>query len=227
MRREDGRARARVLVAVLVTAAGVSVAIDWPPLGPVAMPTTHHMPTRCSTPRNLDEAHQVLAQFLAPELVRELRVGSGSVGTTDAVGRELRNIWGLWNGSPLRTYLVSLGLRHPDEMSELIFVTFGRYLRTQPLRVEEEVKRLRAGASRPTPQCPPCIRGGVCATESVVDGLFGPGRGFLVTDCCCGFRPQILEGVVKTLANGEAVVYPSMASFVYDASCRNVFGIGS
>jgi hypothetical protein len=161
--------------------------------------------------------------------MRELKagVGHGSAGANDVVGRELRNIWGLWNGSPLRNHLLKLGLRHPEEMSELILVTFGRYLAGEPLRVGDEVTRLRAGTLRPTPQCPPCIHGGVCTTERVVDARFGRDRGFLVTDCCCGLRPQVLEAVVKTLPDGHVVVYPSMVSVLYDASCRNTLGSDS
>ena len=77
------------------------------------------------------------------------------------IGPALRNLWGLWNGSPLRDHFRALGLRHPDDMSELIFVTFWRHLHDQPLGVEEEVARLQAansacGAWKPDPRARVC-----------------------------------------------------------------------
>lgn len=223
-----GHSSLSVAVAFLAAVAGISVALDYPPLGPVGTPVVYRVVTRCSRPANLDEAHRVLAQFLSPGLVEELRDTANfrPSSAAAALGKELRNIWGLWNGSPLRTYLLSLGVRHPEEMSELILVTFQRYLAGEPERVAAEVARLRAGLP-PTPKCPLCVRGGTCTTARVLDTRLGRDRGFLVMDCCCALRPQILEGVVKTLPTGEVVVYPSMTSFVYDASCRNSFDNGS
>lgn len=217
-------------MAVLASIAAICVAVDYPALGPIYTPAVHRVPTRCSRPSNLDEAHQVLAQLLAPDLVAELRAGSeqGRTSANVVVGRELRNIWGLWNGSVLRDDLVTQGLRHADEMAELILVTFGRYLNGEPQRMAEEVTRLRARELRPTPQCPPCIHGGTCTTARVLDARLGRDRGFLVRDCCCGFRPQIVEGAVKTIAStGEVVVDLSMVPLLYDLSCRDSFGAGS
>ncbi len=219
------RGRGSVAVVLLATLGAISVALDWPPVGPVPTPEAHRGPTRCSSPRTLDEAHQVLAQLLSPELVQDLRARSdrGAAGVNSALGRELRNIWGLWNRSPLRDHLLGLGLRHPDEMSELILVTFVRYLSGRPLRVAEEVARLRTGALRPIPRCPPCIHSGSCTTARVLDERLGRDRGFLVMDCCCGFRPHVVEGVLQTIGSTrEVVILPSMVPFLYHESCRDL-----
>ena len=216
-------------MALLATAGAVSVALDYPP-GPPTMPPVHTIPGRCSKPTTLDEAHQVLAQWLSPGLLEDLKTGQeeGAIAANSTIGRELRNAWGLWNGSPLRDHLVTLGLRHADEMSQLILVTFVRYLNSSPMRVPEEIERLRSEPVAAIPRCPPCIHAGSCTTARILDERFGRDRGFLIKDCCCGFRPQVIEGVLHTVrSTGEVYVFPSAVAFLHDASCKNEFGPGS
>ena len=215
-----------IVLAILASVAAISVAVDFPPIGPTFIPPVHRPASRCTDPVDLDDAHQVLAQFLAPEIVEGLRGSAGRESTVAlAVARELRNVWGLWNGSRLRNHLLQRGLRHPDEMSELILVTFRRYLRGEPEHVAEEVQRLRTGVLRPTPHCPPCVRAGECTREEVINGGLGPDRGFVIEDCCCGLRPLIIEGTVESEAStGHIAVHPSMVSAFYRISCRYEFG---
>jgi hypothetical protein len=113
------------------------------------------------------------------------------------IGMALRNLWGLWNRGELRDHFRALGVRHPDDMTELLFVTFWRHLNEQPLRVEEEVARLQAANSaglwKPDPQCR-CLGPGGCKTLVVTDHRLGADRAFDVSGCCCLEIPQIVEG---------------------------------
>lgn len=56
------------------------------------------------------------------------------------LGRYIRNEWGLWSGSKLRSYFENLGLRHPDDMSGLILCSFWRRLHDKPLDIDKQVE---------------------------------------------------------------------------------------
>jgi len=191
--------KAKTLVAIFGSVAAASVATDWPPLGPVVLPSVHAPLDRCAQPRNLREAHDVLAQILDPSLIDQIRAGSeqDSMAFNSTIGAALRNQWGLWNSSPLRDYFRALGVLHPDDMSELLFVTFWRHLHDQPLRVEEIVTRLQAanaaGAWKPDPRCR-CLAYGACTRVEVTDRRLATDRAFDVYGCCCWEIPQIVEG---------------------------------
>ena len=123
--------------------AALSVVVDYPP-GPVHLPAVRRPLNACTEPRTLGEAHEVLGKLLAPGLLAEFR-GAGESETATynrTLGIWLRNSWGLWNGGPLRDHLRGLGLRHPDDMSALVLVTYWRLLNGRPMRTEDEVKRL-------------------------------------------------------------------------------------
>ena len=135
----------------------------------------------------------------------------------------MREFWGLWNRGALRDHLVGLGLLHPDEMSELVLVTWWRHLHDRPLRVDEEVARLqglRRGAWRPDPRCV-CHSYGACGRQQYIRSHDGVVRGFAIYDCCCGLKPQVTEGVVHTAGFDEPMVVPYWPAFREgNALCR-------
>lgn len=48
-----------------------------------------------------------------------------AVSWHDSIGRQMRNRWGLWHGSPLAVHMKErFGLEHPDDMSHKILVEF-------------------------------------------------------------------------------------------------------
>lgn len=59
------------------------------------------------------------------------------------LGMGLRNGWGLWGGSRLAKYFNGMGIFHPDDMSGIILESYVRYLRKEPLRVEEQVDQYK------------------------------------------------------------------------------------
>jgi hypothetical protein len=219
----------RTGLAALAALAAVSVALDVPPVGPTFLPPVRQAPARCEVPRTLAEAHDALGRVLALELVRTLAAKSEAEVIADDVhlGLWVREFWGLWNGGALHDHLAGLGLRHPDEMSELVLVTWWRHLHDQPLRVDDEVARLqglrRGGVWRPDPLCV-CHSYGRCHHQQYIRSFGGTLRGFALDDCCCGFRPRVTEGVVHTKGLAEPVVFPFFAAWRGEENtlCREV-----
>ena len=51
---------------------------------------------------------------------REYLKENGSVAVHHTLGRYIRNEWGLWTGSELKSELEKKGFTHPDDMSDYI-----------------------------------------------------------------------------------------------------------
>ena len=60
-----------------------------------------------------------------------------------SLGRRIRNEWGLWSGSKLKTHLEEYGLTHPDDMSSVIFTCFHRYKNNRPINLNEQVENYK------------------------------------------------------------------------------------
>lgn len=58
------------------------------------------------------------------------------------LGRWIMINWGLEEGSRISHYLKEHGVTFPDDMVEVIIVTWHRQLNNQPLRLEDEVARI-------------------------------------------------------------------------------------
>lgn len=54
------------------------------------------------------------------------------------LGLGLRNGKGLWRGSLLKTYFKLNGIKHPDDMSDIILTTFHRKLNKKPIKFKEQ-----------------------------------------------------------------------------------------
>lgn len=189
------------LSSLLATAAALGAVLDIPPSSRFECPEVARPVQRCAIPKDLQQAHDILSLRMDPSLIAVFRSSTQQevVAYNTSVGRWIRNSWGLWNGGPFRDYMRRLGLRHPDDMSELVLVTFSRDLRGAPLGVEKEAQRLsraaRALAHRPLPACRCLGSMGGCRTDFIADAS-QPDRGFDLSPCCCGRRPEIREGRV-------------------------------
>ena len=59
-------------------------------------------------------------------------------------GTWIRNHWGLWRGrNPLYKYFKGFGLFHPDDMSDIILVSFHRRLNDKDIKLEEQIQRYK------------------------------------------------------------------------------------
>jgi hypothetical protein len=59
------------------------------------------------------------------------------------LGMYIRNNWGLWKGSELKTYFLQKGVYHPEAMSSIIFTSYHRHLLNQPVDLNGQVERYK------------------------------------------------------------------------------------
>lgn len=96
-------------------------------------------------PINIDEAVKFLSGFLC----EEDRVAIANMMEDDviqlhhALGRWIRNNWGLWSGGPLQDHMKSLGFIHADDMSGSIIREYWRRTRGLPSKISEEIEEYK------------------------------------------------------------------------------------
>jgi len=59
------------------------------------------------------------------------------------LGQWLRNNWGLWCGSTLKTYFEGLGLHHADDMSGVILTSYHRHKNGKDINLDEQVQHYK------------------------------------------------------------------------------------
>ncbi len=93
-------------------------------------------------PRDLDDALVELDRIMGTkghdEVMRTTE--DGMIKYHRGLGTWLRNNWGLWKGSRLSEYFHQLGIRHPDDMSGIIFDSYWRKLHGSPIELEDQVR---------------------------------------------------------------------------------------
>jgi hypothetical protein len=96
-------------------------------------------------PKDLDDCFTELKKMLPSKVLKKIREKNEEdmIEYHMGLGLWLRNNWGLWGGSRLKTYFNKIGIFHPDDMSGLILTTFWRHLHNKPLEVENEVARYK------------------------------------------------------------------------------------
>jgi len=97
-------------------------------------------------PADLDGCFKELESMLTPELVAQIKRGTerDTLRYHHGLGMWLRNNWGLWTGSPLAKWLRDKGVRHPDDMSSIILVSFWRHLNDKAIKLDEQIAESRA-----------------------------------------------------------------------------------
>ncbi|MDD4182857.1 MAG: hypothetical protein PHT53_03445 [Candidatus Omnitrophica bacterium] len=93
-------------------------------------------------PENLNDCFTELKRMLSPELIKEMQAGAEAdmAKYHHGLGMWIRNNWGLWSGSRLKTYFNNLEVRHPDDMSSIILDSLWRTLNNKPIKLEEQIK---------------------------------------------------------------------------------------
>lgn len=94
-------------------------------------------------PINLEECFIQINTFWTDSLKTEIKNMSEKdfiVKTHFGFGRWIRNNWGLWGGSRLRTYFYELEIHHPDDMSGIILKSYHRYLNGKEIKLDEQIK---------------------------------------------------------------------------------------
>lgn len=94
-------------------------------------------------PQNLEECFDELEKILTPQELEEFKnqleeeVLNNYHPTT---GMWIRNNWGLWAESSLTEYFNSIGILDASPMSNIILISFHRYLNNRDIGLEEQVR---------------------------------------------------------------------------------------
>jgi hypothetical protein len=95
-----------------------------------------------SPPRDIDDAHRDLEEWLGPIGVRKAKKARSEedmmyhvIGLEGAVS--LTNRWHLWDSSPLAQYCKRLGVTPPHDMVGMITATYWCRIHGKPLRLRE------------------------------------------------------------------------------------------
>lgn len=93
-------------------------------------------------PENIDDCLKELKEMLSADMIEEMKTGKESdmAKYHRGLGMWMRNNWGLWSGSRLKTYFNGLGIQHPDDMSGIILTSFWRDLNNKPIQLEQQIK---------------------------------------------------------------------------------------
>jgi hypothetical protein len=89
-------------------------------------------------PESLDDAVTVLYNFLTDEAKDQIRKKMPNVHFGS--GMQVRNNWGLWQGSVLAKWFNERGIFHADDMSGLIFTALEKKVREENFNFDEEAK---------------------------------------------------------------------------------------
>ena len=93
-------------------------------------------------PKDLDDCFAELKKMLSKEEVEKMKNGREDDMSLyhHGLGTWLRNNWGLWSGSRLSKWFNEKGIRHPNNMSGIILVSFWRHLDNKPIKLDEQVE---------------------------------------------------------------------------------------
>lgn len=95
-------------------------------------------------PNNLDEAIEFLTNDANKEFVEEAGDEETFVSELHMFfGMNLRNMWGLWKGSPLKTWFNERGIYHADDMSGIILTSCYRKFKGLEIDLDSQIKKYR------------------------------------------------------------------------------------
>jgi hypothetical protein len=92
-------------------------------------------------PKDLDDALKQLDLLLGDKGRAEVQSAKESdmIQYHMGIGMWMRNNWGLWAGSRLAQYFNQIGIRHPDDMTGIIFDSYWRKLHGQDIALDAQV----------------------------------------------------------------------------------------
>ena len=141
------------VLALIVAACLLQVACDSsPPVGPVACALADGdavvppWPPERATPETLEEALAALDEWLSEpqkQYYRCLDLDAARDELHFGLALLIRNNWGLFEPNPLTASLAATGLRHADDVSNLVAYQYVRRLHGEPLDVEGFARPIR------------------------------------------------------------------------------------
>lgn len=97
---------------------------------------------RVYVPKDLEDCFVELKKMLPKKLIKKIKDGkeSAMIEYHMNLGVWIRNSWGLWKGSCLKSYFENLGIHHPDDMSGIILDSFYRHLNNENIGLSGQVR---------------------------------------------------------------------------------------
>ncbi len=97
-----------------------------------------------STPNNIEECiAEMLTWDKSIDEFKNMSENAAIASSHHSVGQWIRNNWGLWSGSQLKTYFIDLGVKHPDDMSGIIILCFHRHLNNKPMNLGKQIDKIK------------------------------------------------------------------------------------
>ena len=93
-------------------------------------------------PKDLEDCMRQLDSMLNAEDKAYIQK-EGAAAVHFSLGMWIRNNWGLWGSSRLQKYFVDNGIKHPDDMSEVILGCYVKHLNGEELDFKHVKRMLR------------------------------------------------------------------------------------
>lgn len=93
-------------------------------------------------PKDIEDCFSELDNILTKNNREEFRKKMPSVYHM-GLGRELRNLWGLWTSSRLKEHFLDLGITHPEDMSAIILASYKNYLNGREFDLDKQLSGYR------------------------------------------------------------------------------------
>jgi len=92
--------------------------------------------------KGLHDCYRELSEYLSKEQLEEFKATEETnlFIYHESMGKWVRNTFGLWQDTDIRSYFVYMGITNGDDMSEIILSSFHRYLRGRELKLREQIK---------------------------------------------------------------------------------------
>ena len=96
-------------------------------------------------PADLAECFMELNKKISKESKAKFKIMPEAEAATKlhfSLGRWIWHNWSFYEGSRLSVYLNKVGVHHPEDMAQLIIITYHRYLNKKPLEVKAVAEKI-------------------------------------------------------------------------------------
>ena len=97
-------------------------------------------------PKDLVNAFEELNRLIEPQAKATFKAATEDEVVHKlffSLGRWISQKWGFYEGSRLSHYLKTLGVTHPEDMSQVVIVSYHRYLLKNPLDIKAQIEAIK------------------------------------------------------------------------------------
>lgn len=92
-------------------------------------------------PSNLEEAVNHVIQNMDKDSIEAIKKSTSMHEFHFTTGMAMRNDWGLWSGSSLRSWFVDRGIDHADDMSGIIMKAIWCRVQDEDFNLDQEIAK--------------------------------------------------------------------------------------